>query len=148
MGGACLGSGNMDTGQMLETFGGGQVFTSFSGVVVDTVVQSGPGRLDTVMAYATLLSGRGVIFYDSAVATSGGPFSASGHKVVGVISPAWNQSASGFLNNVGAGEPMRPGMPFFSGLVAAPGVGGSGGPSWTISYTVASVVSGTPVGGP
>lgn len=155
----CGHSGNMDTGQLLSTQGGGKLGSwQPSGLSLDTLIQSGPGRLDTILLTTYFQSGRGVIFYDSAVATSGGPFSASGHTIVGILPPAINVGV-GFVSGTltGAlpwtGEPYRPGMPFFSGLVAAPwpaGATGSGTHGFSVSYTLQGLQSGgsSPVGGP
>ena len=155
----CGHSGNMDTGQQMQTAGGGKCGAwTPSGLGVDTLIQSGPGRLDTVLLTTYFQSGRGVIFYDSAVATSGGPFSASGHIIVGLIPPAVNAGVgvvSGSFAGIAGwtGEPYRPGMPFFSGLCAAPwpaGATGSGTHGFSVSYTLQGLQSGgtVPVGGP
>lgn len=126
-------SGGLNTGHFQSTFGGQQVYTSFSGVVVDTLVLAGGGRLDSVFRY-TVGSGSPVIFYDGHVATSGGPFSTSGHKVLGILRSDV-AVLSGVLTPVGSPQnvPINFGFPFFSGLIAAPI--GSGTPSFSATYT-------------
>jgi hypothetical protein len=157
MGGACFNSGSIDTGQVLFTQGGQKLGAWIqSGLGVDTVIQSGPGRLDTILLTTYLQSGRGAIFYDSAVATSGGPFSASGHLIVGILPPAVNVGIgiiSGTTTGIvpWTGEPYRPQMPFFSGLVAAPWPAAgtaSGTHGFSVSYTIQTIVSGNPTGQP
>ena len=144
-------SGSMGaTGQTMYTQGGGQMSPhNVSGIGVDTLVVSGPGRLDTMLLTNFLQSGRGVVFYDAAVATSGGPFAASGHRILGVIPPATNTGlqASGIPGGAVAwdGIPKPCGSPFHSGVVAAPwpaGATASGTHGYAISYTLAQLVSG------
>lgn len=144
MGGAVLSSGSVDTGQLTNTYGGGQSFTSFSGLGADVVIQSGPGRLDTIVPTNLINSGTAVVFYDSAVATSGGPFSTSGHKIVGFI-PATQRvySASGLGTQALPWGPIQNGAPFLSGLCAAPV--GSGGPSFFVTFTPQTIVSGSAI---
>lgn len=112
---------------------GDVVYTAFSGVGVDTLIVGGPGKLNQIVTWDTypLASGGGVMFYDSAVATSGGPFGTSGHQFLGCIFPYTSGSA-----NIGTpvGQPVVFDMPFANGLVAAP-IGGSGGPAFAVSYT-------------
>lgn len=139
-------SGDVQTGELNWTRGGGRVYTSFSGVIVDTLVYSGGGRLNTLTVFDTypLASGGGAYFYDGHVATSGGPFSTSGHQILGIIFPYTSGTST-----IGTpiGQPIPIDMPFRSGLIAAP-FGGSGGPGFTISYTPESNIldDGTIVG--
>lgn len=132
-GGMGFWSGSVNTGQLQTTPGGQQVYTSFSGVGADTQIFAGAGRLDGGIQLTAATSGRTVVFYDGAVATSGGPFSASGHKIVGFL-PAQQPPANSGQVNILNGVPFVWGYPFFSGLNAA-AVGGSGGPSFTVTYT-------------
>lgn len=128
-------SGDVQTGEIATTQGGGRVYTSFSGLVGgDALIYTGAGRLNQILVTANLTSGKTVVFYDSAVATSGGPFSASGHKVVGVIGPVWHPGASGVINPYSQpGGALGAGLPFQSGLCA--GCIASGTPSFSVSYT-------------
>jgi hypothetical protein len=146
--GAVTNSGNMgNTGQSTWTQGGGQVFSQLSGITAATLIASGGGRLDRIQWLVPMQSGQGVIFYDSAVATSGGPFQTSGHKVLGFLPPTVNPAlalASGLASTV-APYPFidYPGAPFFSGLCAAitPGtVSGTGG--FVAQFTLAGLTSG------
>src|SRR5690242_20076362 len=84
MAGAIVYSGSPNTGEVRTTRGGEIVYSALSGVAVDTLIQSGAGRLNTV-SRLTVASGMGVIFYDSAIATSGGPFAVSGHLALATI---------------------------------------------------------------
>ena len=145
-------SGNLGgTGQMLTTQGGGQVSAlNVSGLGADTLIASGPGRLDTTLIVNFFQSGRGVIFYDSAVATSGGPFTLSGHKALAIIPPAINAGlallsgqATGFVPWDGLNKPC--GSPFGSGIVAAPwpaGTTASGTHGFSVNFTLAGLTSG------
>ena len=134
MAGACVNSGSVNTGEVAMTRGGGQTYTSFSGVIADVLILAGGGRLNSTLVYNTIVSGQGVIFYDSAVATSGGPFSTSGHKVVGFIPPVWHQAASGVVSVAATpGVVNQVDMPFANGLVAR--AVASGSVSFSVSYT-------------
>jgi hypothetical protein len=108
----------------------------------DVLLFSGAGRLDLVMALQSTQSGLPVSFYDSGVPVSGGPFPASGHKIVGVYPPtnrAAGAAGSGLANPVDAapGIPVQVSMPFFSGLCVATK---SGQPGFTVNWT-AEVIS-------
>lgn len=132
--GAVVNSGSVNTGEQCWTQGGQSTYTAFSGVNVATLVASGPGRLNETLVTAQLTSGQSVVFVDSATATSGMPFSTSGHKIVGLIPPIWRVGASGILN-IGSeeGRVQVVGIPFFSGIVACPLA--SGTPGFTVSWT-------------
>lgn len=91
------------------------------------LIWSGAGRLNTLIPHAPGLSGVAVKFYDSAIATSGGPFSASGHVVLGSITPNTLDIAT--RNGL---DVIRLNVPFTSGLVAQ---GASGMPGWTAIFT-------------
>lgn len=134
--GTVLESGTPNTGQILQTLGGSHVAMRYSGVVgPDINLWVGGGRLDNAMLYSlaapgTLAaSGQPVIFYDSAVAVSGGPLSTSGHKVVGVLR-AGNISSGLTLY----GEVRQFGAVFTSGLCFTTR---SGQGAWTASFTPA-----------
>src|SRR5580693_7156563 len=94
-----------------NTWGGWTTFTSYAsglnatGSSQSTVsgpgdfqIQSGNGRLDMVFVNPSqtlgglpnITSGASVVFYDGAVATSGGPYQASGHRVL-YVTPNCNQ---------------------------------------------------------
>jgi hypothetical protein len=141
-------SGNMGaTGQLANTFGGGQAFSRMSGIVASTLLASGPGRLDSIGWLTNLVSGQGVVFYDSAIATSGGPYQTSGHNVLGFLPPTVNTAAglASGLGNALCPYPYfnQPGAPFVNGLCAGiiPGtVSGTGGFYGT--FTLAGLLSG------
>lgn len=115
------------------TDAGNNVSCIFSGsaALSDQLIYSGQGRLDSVLPHVQT-SGVQVVFYDAAVATSGGPFAASGHNILGVL-PA-NTWAGGPGGGVfGAGPvPATFNTPFFSGLCVATK---SGQPGFTATYT-------------
>jgi hypothetical protein len=84
--------------QSFGTYGSGfnAGFSSLSTVSGqgDFQLQSGPGRLDSVLVVAVsglyggnvspAFSGAAIVFYDGATPTSGGPYQASGHKILAV----------------------------------------------------------------
>ncbi len=148
--GTNLTSGDPNTGQVFQTFGGAKTFSLYSGTVgPDKAIWVGGGRLDHVELHPgaavsmPIASGPAVIFYDSAVVVSGGPIFASGHKIVSKITPGilTLQSissvayASGILNYGGL---WPVGRVFTSGLMLATLSGMNG---VTVSFT--PVVSGT-----
>lgn len=115
-------SGELNTGQFRNTEGGQVVYTSFSGIGSNaTLIAGSGGRLDTVQVMVAN-SGPGIIFYDAPVATSGGPFSTSGHRVLYVIPPVYPTalpSGQFMLYAVPPfSAPAKCGSPFYSGLVA------------------------------
>jgi hypothetical protein len=143
--------------------GGWQSFTSFatSGMVPgpingpgttspsvsgpgDFQLWSGAGRLDTIMVIQSqIISGlmNPVIFYDAAVATSGGPFILSGHKVIGQIPPYINVTSGQFVlsgntnwttSQVGFSNANTNVLPFTSGLCVALR---SGQPAFSIGFS-------------
>lgn len=123
--------------------GGSQQYTSFSGLGVATLIYSGgPGRLNSYQVTNAIQSGFGVVFVDATVATSGMPFSTSGHKILGVI-PGMNPTGAG-ASGIGyvvnpaafAGALQVVNTQWLSGLVACPLA--SGGPSFTVSYNPAT----------
>jgi hypothetical protein len=142
MAGANVNSGNVSTGEFNCSFGGGQAATLYSGMAApaltgapgavaggaDVLIFSGAGRLKDVMPHVQL-SGIQITFYDSAVPTSGGPFAASGHKIIAVV-PANTWAPPGGVFGVG---PIQYGfdMPFQSGLCVA---SKSGQPGLTVSW--------------
>ena len=129
-------SGDVQTGEIATTHGGGRTFARLSGIIGgDALIYSGAGRLNSILICNQITSGQAVLFYDSATATSGGPFTASGHKVVGLIPYVWREGASGIINpNSAPGTTLFPEMPFQSGLVVA--VTNSGCPGFTVAFTV------------
>ena len=123
------------TMQTLTTQGGTRTFTSFSGAVgPDILIWSGAGRLDAgFVTDSTLLalSGQAIVFYDGA-AISGGPTPGT-HKVVGVLAPSDEQSATGISGAALRGGQVRQfGFPFFSGLVHSTR---SGQPGFSVTFT-------------
>lgn len=137
-------SGAKATGESPWTQGGQETYTSFSGLGVATLIYSGAagmvgGRLNYVQITNAIQSGFAVHICDAAVATSGGPFSTSGHKILWTI-PGMNPAGAGasgigYVVNPQAfqGAYAFPSMPFTNGLVAFPVA--SGGPSFTLSFT-------------
>jgi hypothetical protein len=133
-------SGAPNTGQTLATLGGLRTHTVFSGAVgPDILITAGEGRLDAAFFHDSAiiaLSGQPVIFYDSAVAVSGGPLATSGHKVVGVLAPKADTGISGAA--LRGGDVKTYGFPFSSGLCYTTRSGQAG---WSVTYT--PCVSGT-----
>lgn len=141
--GSVLTSGDPNTGQMCYTQGGSKTFSKLSGVVgPDVNIWVGGGRLDASFFHDSALlalSGQAVVFYDSAVAVSGGPLSTSGHKIVGVLAPTGFQadtSVSGAA--LRGGIVINHGFPFTSGLCVTTRSGQAG-----FSATFTPVVSGS-----
>ena len=134
-------SGDVQTGEIQHVRGGGRAFTNFSGTAAgnDVLIYSGAGRLNSILQHTQMQSGQTVYFYDSAIATSGGPFAASGHKIVGILPATWSQGApgSGAINQQ-TGQPLNVDFPFQSGLVAATR---SGTPGFSVSYTVENSIA-------
>lgn len=133
-------SGFINDGIQQWTQGGQNSYTAFSGVGAAALIASGPGRLNSILVISQLQSGRGVLFVDSAVATSGMPFSTSGHNIVGFIPdymlPVGSVTSgnSQFLNpNAIPGAAQVLGFSFQSGLVAAPLA--SGTCSFSVNWT-------------
>jgi hypothetical protein len=140
-----------------NTFGGFNTGTFYSGgpapnVVcanpgavafgADVLLWSGAGRFDMVAPLPVTASGMqlAVLFYDSAAPTSGGPFPASGHRIVGFIPPylsSFSGSPAAFASGTfGLNTPVGPANPFSftfqSGLCVALK---SGQPGFTYSFT-------------
>lgn len=142
--GATLDTTDVGDGAQSWTQGGQETYTSFSGVNAATLVVSGPGRLNKTFVTAQLISGQSVVFVDSATATSGMPFSTSGHKIVGLIPPVWRVGASGNLTLASQeGNPIEWGVPFFSGLCACPLASGTPGFGLTWTFGLNPTLSGT-----
>jgi hypothetical protein len=130
-------SGDANTGQIPFTLGGSRVVTKYSGVVgPDVVAYTGGGRLDAAFFHDSAilaLSGQAVVFYDASVAVSGGPFAADGHKVLGVLAPSDEQSATGISGAALRGGQVRNfGFTFQSGLAYSTR---SGQPGFSASFT-------------
>ncbi len=135
IGGTIQSSGDVSTAEVRFTYGGGRAYTQWSGSAADNdlLIFSGAGRLNSLLQITQLVSGQAVVFYDSAIATSGGPFAASGHKIVGIIPSTFPGGAwSGNLIVPWTGTPVVVAMPFQSGLCVATR---SGTPGFTASYT-------------
>jgi hypothetical protein len=96
----------------------------------DVLIASGPGRLNKFFPHLNVASGLALIFYDSAVPASGGPFAASGHKIVWV-SPPLAASASGAQQQLPS-WPADIDIPFQSGLVVHTT---SGHPGFSVAWT-------------
>lgn len=136
--GTNLESGTPNTGQFLHSCGSQRQYSKLSGVVgPDNNIWVGGGRLN----FAQMIPGAGpthsglpIIFYDSAVAVSGGPLSASGHKVLGVLRTSLANSLSGLA---GQDETRVFHTVFTSGLCATTASGQYG---YCVSFT--PVISG------
>lgn len=143
--GAQLFSGGVNTGEQQTTRGGSVAGSIYSGTAIlsgallatygsvgtgyDAILFSGAGRLNSVLPHS-VISGVSVTFYDTAVATSGGPFAASGHKILAVI-PA--NTIGAFGNSLGCGPlPIQLDVPFQSGLAVQLRSGQAG---FTFTYT-------------
>ena len=153
--GSVLTSGDPNTGQICQTLGGSKTVERKSGVVgPDINLHVGGGRLDTVHVHwpaaasgfttnAAFASGLPVTFYDSAVAVSGGPLNASGHKIVLKVFPhdLYLMGTGATVNSglLGQGRaPFPVGAVFTSGLCVTTASGQHG---WTATFT--PVVSGS-----
>ncbi len=128
-------SGDVQTGEIPITRGGGRVFTSYSGLANDTVIYSGAGRLGSILVIGSApSSGAQVAFCDAASITSGFPI--AGQKVIGLIPtplmvPVTQSGGSNPFSLPGSFVSMD--MPFQSGLAV---IGyRSGGPGFSVSYT-------------
>jgi hypothetical protein len=143
--GSVIESGTPNTGQVPITYGGTKTFSAMSGAVgPDICIHVGAGRLDSVTIHppsvrtvangSDINSGLPITFYDSAVAVSGGPLSASGHKVIWKGFADYEKTVSGGFRT---GRTVSLGYAFTSGLVHTTTSGQDG---WTVSYT--PVVSG------
>lgn len=125
-------SGDVQTGEVIWTQGGGRAASIYSGAVApnltaapgsvatgpDVLFYSGGGRLKDVLLHTTQLSNSGVpiFFYDAGVTSSGGPFNSSGHKVIAVVNAPTGAGVSGSLTSAGM---VSFDIPFQSGLCAA-----------------------------
>ncbi len=143
IGGTPLLSGDVNTTQLMHTLGGTKTATRMSGLVgPDVVLWVGGGRLDNVEIHPgagvtmPAASGIAVTFYDTAVVVSGGPFFASGHKILAKIHPASLQgnNFNAFFNSglLSYGGQVNLGRVFTSGLAVAVTSGQQG---WTVSFS-------------
>lgn len=152
IGGSPRSSGDVQTGEVQFVRGGGRAVSIFSGALFsgtvittppgsvpvnnagDILLYSGGGRLNNLLQHVQMASGLAVTFYDAAVAVSGGPIPASGHKLIGIIPPTYPGGAafSGILPVMYTGTPVNVDMPFQSGLCAHMA---SGSPGFTASFT-------------
>ena len=160
-------SGNPFTGEVPMTRGGQLTATVYSGAIAmgtaaagtgalssggSILFVSGQGRLNTFMALFpagvalagnganAVISGQGIVVYDSAITARSGVFtdatiSESGRKILYSWSPP-TLIASGalVLTNRGVFDPVPLDIPYFSGLCA---MAFSGAPGFNISYTPA-----------
>lgn len=129
MAGACVNSGNVNTGEVPVNRGGAQTFCVLSGALLlgsggsiplaggttgHALWFSGAGRLNTILPHQGV-SGAAGFFYDSAtIARSGvATIGESGYRIVGVV-PA---NTFGLVGVTGGGPlPIATDIPFFSGL--------------------------------
>ena len=130
-------SGDVQTGEITWTRGGGRAASFLSGQNAgDALIYGGAGRLNTLLVLtAAPSSGSTVLFYDSAVATSGGPFLGSGHKTLAVIPPLFSPSPTSGLSPFAVpGYVGDLDVPFQSGLCVAC-VSRSGSAGFAVTYT-------------
>lgn len=156
MAGSTLYSGGPNTGELSVTNGGALAATIYSGGALSpgsgftpgavktgdhVVLFSGPGRLNSVIPLASVLSNSGVAltFYDSATAAVSGPLAGGARAILASINAP--QGNSGDLSR--AGVPIMVGTPFASGLAVC---ATSGTVGFTVTYTP-EVVPQPPVGG-
>jgi len=140
------GEGQVDTGQVLHTYGGTKRFANYSGTAGgDANIHVGGGRLDYLIlhppataAAGPAASGLTMTFYDAAAAVSGGPLSTSGHTILwqGKAFDANAQASTIWNSGLGmVGRVIGPlGVPFHSGLCHT---GASGHHGFTALYTPA-----------
>lgn len=139
-------SGDVGTGQLLVTTGGGRTACVWSGSLLTNaaltgapgavqsgghvLLYSGAGRLDSVVPHQNVLtmSGVAITFYDAGAITISG-VSYSGQRVLAVVGAPGGVSGQLFLNGP---SPFPIGMPFSSGLCVAAASGTTG---FTVSYT-------------
>ncbi len=141
-----------------NTWGGFNTATFYSGAVApgltgapgavaagpDVLIFSGAGRLDSITLNPPFASGLllATVFYDAGTVSSGGPFAASGHKIVGWTpqlvslvsgySPVSGNTGSAGLGDLLVGVPRQVSVPFQSGLCVALK---SGQPGLTVCFT-------------
>ncbi len=145
--GSTRSSGDLKTGELAHIRGGGRIASLYSGAVAPTLTSapgsvaggsdvlffSGAGRLNAVIIQSSIapsLSGVGLQFYDSAVPTSGGPFSSSGHKLLfNALLAYGNSGQQGAFGPFGV---INVDAPFQSGLCYN---SKSGQPAFSVAYT-------------
>jgi len=144
-------SGDIQTGEIPFTRGGGRTSCVFSGSLLTNtaltaapgavqsggqiLLFSGAGRLNNVLVHQFLTSGQPVWFYDAGTITVSG-ISVSGQKIIHLIPnnfPAALAVASGNTQTVvNWNWTYQVDMPFQSGLCVA---AASGAPGFTVSFT-------------
>lgn len=137
MAGACVNSGNINTGELSMTTGGARTVSvsgAFSGNPDGSVgLASGQaGRVNNIVLHQSpgniwTQSGIAVQLYDAALPVSGAPLVASGHKLLAVLNGPVGHS--GQILQTGLFEL---GVPFTSGLFAR---AASGAPGFTVTWT-------------
>ena len=140
IGGTSVYSGQPNTGQLRQTYGGQVNIPGLLSGGGAAAIALGQGRLDTAQilsvgaAVPQAASGQQVIFYDShAVGTGYVP--ASGHKILAILDPRAQAQGMAAFNSgalMVAGLPIQLGVPYNSGLNV---VALSGAPGYTCSYT-------------
>lgn len=142
-------SGSVQTGEIVIVNGGGRADAIYSGSLAgaglggcpgavaagaDVFFWSGAGRLVSIQPHLGLLSGAAVNFYDTALAASGGPIAASGHKLIARL-PATQEMMNLVTNSgqIGNVNPIIVNAPFQSGLACR---ASSGCPGFTIFFNV------------
>ena len=148
-------SGEVRTGEVPFTRGGGRTATVWSGNLLanssltgapgavqsggQVLLFSGPGRLNTIVAHALLTSGQPVWFYDAGSPTVSGT-SVSGQRILGFIPAPYRAPLAVVSGNIPTAvnwnDVIQLDMPFQSGLCAA---AASGAPGFTVSVTLEPV---------
>lgn len=144
-------SGDVQTGEVTWTRGGGRTACVWSGSLLTNaaltgapgavqsgghiLLFSGAGRLNTILPHALLTSGQAVTFYDAgSVALSG--ISVSGQRFIGIIPQTMRAPLVALSGNqaltVAWQDRIEVDMPFSSGLCVA---AASGAPGFTCSFT-------------
>lgn len=141
MAGANVNSGNVNTGEVNMTRGGGQVISK-SGMYSGNpdggiaLLSGVAGRLNSVTVHPTpgnpwAQSGIPIFFFDAGpVPTSGGPFPSSNHKAICILNGPTGHSGQPTVT--AAQGAIAVDMPFQSGLWAR---AASGAPGFSVSIT-------------
>ncbi len=143
-------SGDVQTGEIPITRGGGRTACLWSGALAPslagapagaltsgghTLLYSGAGRLNTVIPHAYLNSGQPVFFYDAGTISVSG-ISVSGQRIIGIVPLSMRATLAVLSGNTQASiswqDKIEIDMPFSSGLCVA---AASGAPGFTCSFT-------------
>lgn len=141
-------SGSVQTGELVVVNGGGRAACIYSGslsgigiggapgAVVngnDIFFYSGAGRLTSVQPHIGVQSGQPIIFYDTALAASGGPIPTSGHILIAKVPFTNEQLSAQAVGGLSSVAPIFMNAVFQSGLACRIA---SGAPGFTIFFQV------------